>query len=225
MIKAFASGSHGDGPADPTVRDLRLQDDESLMAHVKASNGDALAVLFDRYQRLVYYVALKILRNIEDAEDVVQNVFLEISRVAWQFDPRRGTARAWILLYAYHRSMDRRQQLQRYYNTFAGVDVLPLLARSQNDTEGSLLTKRQLEMVLGILKPMQKRILELACFEGLSFKEIAQLVGETTGNVRHHYYRALCKLRISMTNVAGSRQEGSQEGARACERAPAGVLP
>jgi RNA polymerase sigma-70 factor, ECF subfamily len=224
MVGVFANGAHMNEPGYLEVHDLRLRDDESVMAYVKTGNGDALAILFDRYQRIVYNIALSILRNIEDAEDVVQNVFLEIYRVAWQFDPARGTARTWILQYAYHRSMDRRQQLQRYYNSFVGADVQQLLVCNQNDTDRAFDSKRQLEEALQILKPLQRRILELACFEGLSFKEIAELVGDTTGNVRHHYYRSLCKLRIFITNMGGAKQGACHDGAFECKQAQAGVL-
>jgi RNA polymerase sigma-70 factor, ECF subfamily len=223
MLKVFANGSHAGDPGDLTFRSLRLLDDESLMAHVKTSSGDALAVLFDRYQRLVYHIALKILRNIEDAEDVVQNVFLEISQMAQRFDPERGTVRTWILLYAYHRSMDRRQQLQRYCNGFVGAEMPYLLGRSAHDAERSFVSKRQIEQALGVLKPMQRRIFELVCFEGLSFQEIAESVGETCGNVRHHYYRGLCKLRIFLMNAGGARKEYGHEGTQGSVPAQVGV--
>jgi RNA polymerase sigma-70 factor, ECF subfamily len=224
-MKVFANNTHTNEPRNLTVHDLRLLDDESVMAHIQAGNGDALAVLFDRYQRLVYNIALNIVRNVEDAEDVVQNVFLEIYRVAWQFDSGRGTARTWILQFAYHRSMDRRQQLQRYYNSFIEVDLQQLFVSSPNDTARSYDNRCQLEDALELLKPMQRRVLELACLEGLSFKEIADLVGETTGNVRHHYYRSLCKLRTFIITAKGPRQECFNEGTNVCMRARAGVLP
>jgi RNA polymerase sigma-70 factor, ECF subfamily len=82
--------------------------DEELMAHLQAGHGDALAVLFDRYHRLVLSIALKIVRDLAEAEDVTQNVFLEIFRSVAQFDPARGTTKTWVLQYAYHRSINRR---------------------------------------------------------------------------------------------------------------------
>jgi RNA polymerase sigma-70 factor (ECF subfamily) len=81
------------------------------MAHLQAGHADALAILFDRYHRLVLSIAMKILRDVGEAEDLMQSVFLEIYKSAAQFDPTRGTTKVWILQYAYHRGMNRRQHL------------------------------------------------------------------------------------------------------------------
>ncbi len=83
------------------------------MAQLKAGYDDALTVLFDRYHRLVLSIAFKILRDLGEAEDLAQSVFLEIYRVAAQFDPARGTTKTWLLQYAYHRSINRRRDLRR----------------------------------------------------------------------------------------------------------------
>ena len=86
--------------------------DPDLIAHLKDGHIDALAVLFDRYHRLILSVAFKILRDPSEAEDVMQSVFLEIHRVAGQFEAARGSAKVWLLQYAYHRSMNRREYLK-----------------------------------------------------------------------------------------------------------------
>src|SRR5579871_2886690 len=93
--------------------------DAQLLAHLTAGHNDALAILFDRYHRLVLSVAFKILRDPAEAEDVMQSVFLEIYRVASQFEESRGSAKVWLLLYAYHRSMNRREYL-KVRGLFAG---------------------------------------------------------------------------------------------------------
>src|ERR1700730_3533616 len=85
--------------------------DELLMVHLGQGHPDALAILFDRYHRLVLKVALRILRDSGEAEDVMQNVFMEIYRVAAHFDPAKGRTKVWILQYAYHRSFNRRHYL------------------------------------------------------------------------------------------------------------------
>ena len=86
--------------------------DSDLIAHLTAGHNDALAVLFDRYHRLILSVAFKILRDPAEAEDVMQSVFLEIYRVAGQFEASRGSAKVWLLQYAYHRSINRREYLK-----------------------------------------------------------------------------------------------------------------
>src|SRR6202166_3625258 len=98
--------------------DLLQLGDERLMQEVCAGNGDAFAVVFKRYHRLVHTVALRILRDAAEAEDVTQTVFLEIFRNAAQFDSTRGTLKVWLLQYAYSRSMNHRNYLlvRQVYN-------------------------------------------------------------------------------------------------------------
>ena len=88
------------------------------MGHLQDGCNDALAVLFDRYYRLVLSIALKIVRDPGEAEDVMQTVFLEIFRSAAQFDPAKGTTKVWILQYAYHRAINRKQHLnaRKFYS-------------------------------------------------------------------------------------------------------------
>src|SRR5437762_2245044 len=78
--------------------------DEDTMEQLRNGHPDALPILFDRFHRLVLKVALRILRDRGEAEDVMQDIFLEIYNKADQFDPARGSTKTWILQYAYHRS-------------------------------------------------------------------------------------------------------------------------
>src|SRR5678816_3535937 len=99
---------------------LRMPDltDEDVMLQLREGNPNALPILFDRFHRLVLKIALRILRDPAEAEDVMQDIFLEIFNKADQFDPAKGSAKAWILQYAYHRSLSRRQYLtlRNFYN-------------------------------------------------------------------------------------------------------------
>src|SRR5262245_35488399 len=92
------------------VRMLKLSD-EDVVERLCQGYSDALPILFDRFYRLVLKIALRILRDPGEAEDVMQDVFFEIFNKAAQFDPAKGSAKTWILQYAYHRSLSRRQYL------------------------------------------------------------------------------------------------------------------
>jgi RNA polymerase sigma-70 factor (ECF subfamily) len=92
-------------------RDLSNLADEELMLRVTSGWQDALSVLFDRYHRLVFSVALRIVRDPGEAEEVVQTVYLDIFRAAANFDPRKGIFKVWILQYAYHRALHRKRHL------------------------------------------------------------------------------------------------------------------
>lgn len=184
-------------PCGFSLDELRGVSDESLMTHLQAGHADVLAIIFDRYYRLVLSVAMKILRDVGEAEDLMQTVFLEIFKSAAQFDSSRGTLKVWILQYAYHRGMSRRQHLSTR-NFYKNSDIaelhgelLPAGAVHFSDQEIGQLVRE----VLGTLNETQSRVLKLAYFEGLSLKEIAEQTNDTLGNVRHHYYRGLNRLR------------------------------
>lgn len=190
-------------PCNLSFDGLRSLADEVVIAHLQAGHGDALGVLFDRYHRLVLHVALKILRDVGEAEDVMQNVFMEIYKVAAQFDPARGTTKMWILRYAYHRSMNRRKQLQvRHF--YASTDIAVIedsLPMEAVDISASYEAREVIQRGLQALSPVQKRVLQLAYFEGLTMKEIADETEDSLGNVRHHYYRGLDKLRDNLSEA------------------------
>jgi RNA polymerase sigma-70 factor (ECF subfamily) len=173
-------------------------DDESLMLHLQMGNFDALAVLYDRHHGLVMNIALRILRDSGEAEDLMQSVFLEIMRSAAQFDPARGTTKVWLLQFAYHRSFNRRHylSLRGLYDHLeepreAYVSSYGHGPESYAVTESSHLVKE----ALASLKGPQRKILELAFFEGLTMREISERTGDSFDSVRHNYYRGLEKLR------------------------------
>jgi RNA polymerase sigma-70 factor, ECF subfamily len=178
--------------------------DEQLMEHLQAGHGDALAVLFDRYHRLVLSIALKIVKDPAEAEDVLQNVFLEIFRTAAQFDPARGTTKTWLLQYAYHRSLNRKLQLtiRHFYHRENGDDAETFMPAQTNSVIGRFSSEEAKHLVrqgLASLNHQQRRVLELASFGGLSMNEIAEKTGESLSNVRHYYYRGLKKMRALIT--------------------------
>ena len=176
--------------------------DEKIMAEIQAGNGDAFAVLFDRYHRLILVTALQIVRDVSEAEEVTQNVFLEIYRAARQYDPARGTLKVWLLQFAYHRSINRRNYLilRQFYDrrdiqetvTWEGSGVTaPHLATQE--------AARLVEEALGILNEPQRRTIQLVFFEGMTLKEVAEQTRESLSNVRNHYYRGLDRLRLNLS--------------------------
>jgi RNA polymerase sigma-70 factor, ECF subfamily len=208
-----------------TFSSLKSLSDEVLMAHIEAGDGDALAVVFDRYHRLVFNVAFKILRNAAEAEDVLQTVFMEIYCNAVQFNRAKGTIKMWLLQYAYHRSFNRK----RYLNVRSFEHTAEFVVAEKNCPEefflnsGSLnLAERRLlvRQALGTLSEYQRRTLELAFFQGLSTHEISERTGESVGNVRHHYYRGLSKLR-TLLHTEPVQQQAESLVARKAAKAEA----
>jgi RNA polymerase sigma-70 factor (ECF subfamily) len=193
-------------PAEYTDQDLAKLSDDQLMAQLSLGGNDALAVLFDRYHRLVFSVALRIVRDNGEAEDVVQIVFLDIFRCVGQFNPSKGSAKVWILQYAYHRALNRQRQLNaRKFYSQESIDVMDPEVSDENSWYASY-TKNELtrlvERALPMLGQRERQVIELAAYEGLSMREIADVTGETLGNVRHRYYRGLHKLRSVVESYA-----------------------
>jgi RNA polymerase sigma-70 factor, ECF subfamily len=209
-------------PSDPNAEPLspgarqRLPDDQ-LMACLKEGQNDALAVLFDRYQKLVLSIALKIVRDPGEAEDVTQTVFLDIYRAVAQFDPRKGNTKVWLMQYAYHRAINRRQYLHaRDFYTSTELQEAALENRPMNAhaTFGlsSAETKELVRQSMAALSDTQKSVIEMASYEGLSMREIADRTGDSFVNVRHQYYRGLQKLRslISGTDSGKLSEQGEK---------------
>ncbi len=197
---------------------LNALSDEDLVEKLAAGSHDSLAILFDRYYGLVLGIAATVLRDPDEAEDVLQTVFLEIYRVAGLFDRSKGKAKAWLIRYAYHRSLDRRRQLKLrgFYNPEVSNETAWDNAQNSGGARrngwNSFELSRMLEEGLEALTADQRTTLRLVFFEGRSMAEIAQRLGATLANVRHHYYRGLQKLRLFMTEqIASSPAEDRPE--------------
>jgi RNA polymerase sigma-70 factor (ECF subfamily) len=189
--------------AEPSVavRLTRYSNDEDLMARVRLRDAEALDALFERYSRLVLGIALRILRNHGEAEDTVQETFFYLYKRAELFDPAKGSVKAWIVEVAFHRALDRKLHLgRRGYYLGTEVDSVDdtLLGATDLDREiGARIIRTQLERAFAELPEAQRRTLEMFYFEGLEFREIAEELDAALGNIRHHYYRGLERLRKS----------------------------
>jgi len=177
--------------------------DEVLMARVGDGEEEALACLFHRYARLVRAVGYKILRDDSEADDLVQDVFLFIHQKSAVFDSFKSSARSWIVQMAYHRAIDRRRYLdsRHFYSQVDLEDVGNELSapgarseRYENSIE-EVLGRVGLRKVFGVLSEIQRQTLGLHLLDGYTFEEIAVRLDQTRGNVKHHYFRGLEKLR------------------------------
>ena len=176
--------------------------DDELMIQVKANDSNALQVLFARYSRLVLSIAVRILRDFGEAEGIVQESFFDVFQKAILFDPLKGTVKAWIIQIAFHKALDKKSYLDRR-GFYGAVDISSLdntlLGETDLDREvGAKLDRGQIDKALEGLPEVQRRTLELFYFEGLGLREISGKLNESIGNVRHHFYRGLERLRKSV---------------------------
>lgn len=178
--------------------------DEQLMAGVCDGDNDALGVLFRRYARSVRGVAYKVLRDTSEADDMVQDVFLLVRRLCKTFDTSKGPARFWILQIAHHRAICRRRYLtSRHFYSHRDLDEvedklrdLPApYGRHSDSIQATIEQREALQIAFRELSENQRDTITLFFFEGDSFEDIAAKLGQAPGNVKHHYYRGLEKLR------------------------------
>jgi RNA polymerase sigma-70 factor, ECF subfamily len=179
------------------------ESDESLLQSLSEGNGGALATLFGRYAAIVRGIACRVLQDTSEADDLLQDVFLVIHDKCRTFDPSRGPARHWILRLSYYHAISRRRYLQsrHFYARLDLDDASPLLSayvaepQLYEDSLEGILGSGALEALFDELTENQRQTFHMYFFEGYSLDEIAARLCQSRGNVKHHYFRGLEKLR------------------------------
>lgn len=181
------------------------------MADLRRGRAQSLGILFDRYGRLVFQIAKQILHDDAEAEDLTQDIFLEIYRKADQFDAARGTVKTWLLQYAYHRSFNRRKYLalRRFYDDYPAAALAELeLAGDRAGREG--LSAQEWREVLrrgmAELNHAEREIIAMVAFHGFTLREASERLKESYVNGRNLYYRGLKKLRQFLASPAEPRE-------------------
>jgi RNA polymerase sigma-70 factor, ECF subfamily len=142
---------------------------------------------------------LRILRDRSECEDLVQDVFFYVYQKPYLFDPAKGSAKGWIVQIAFSRALDRRAHLaRRAHYSGTNLDVVDDTLLGTDDVESAVqarLNRSYLERAFEDLPAVQRRTIEMFYFEGLQLREISERLDESLGNVRHHFYRGLERLR------------------------------
>jgi RNA polymerase sigma-70 factor (ECF subfamily) len=198
---------------------LQEVSDPELVQELISGNDDALAVIVDRYQRLVFSVAFRIVKDEGEAEDVAQTVFMDIFKRAEQFDPARGTLKVWILQYAYSRSINRRHYLEQrqFYSQMEVDEINPLrfcLGSNRLDGLSPAEVSHLVGQAMSSLNTKQQTAINFVYFQGLTLEEAAQKTGETLPAIRHHYYRGLMKLREFISSSQSPKKTESSDANR-----------
>lgn len=190
LVPLAAPAATTSDPPRPANHDPSLLTDEELVSQICLGSREALSKLFDRYARLVRTLASRILRDNEEAHDLLQDVFLFIHRKASIFDPAKSSARSWIVQMTYHRAIDRRRELQarRFYSQIALSDeeeVPDHNAKSQDKAFNlkELVGNTTMEGLFDTLTEDQRNTLCLHFYEGYTFGEIAEKLNQPLGNI------------------------------------------
>src|ERR1039457_5736451 len=169
--------------------------DARLLDDVRGGDQQAMTEIFDRYGRMVYSVALRVLQDPGHAEDVMQEVLLKVWREPQTFPKGRGSLGAWLAVMARNRAIDA-LRLRRPAET---VDDVALVSKTNLASEFE--RNSMIEKVRGVLKGLpveQQASMELAYFEGLSHTEIAARTGDPLGTVKTRIRAALTSLRKAL---------------------------
>lgn len=166
--------------------------EKAIIAGIRGGREDAMAQLYDRYSSIVYSVALRVLGDTGAAEDVLQEVFMQLWRNPAAFDANRGSLAAWLAVIARHRAIDalRKRKPQ--------TDISEVVIALDLDLEEEAGRKLAIEKVRSALAGMpaeQRKAVELAFFEGLTHSEVAAKTGEPLGTVKTRIRSALQNLR------------------------------
>jgi RNA polymerase sigma-70 factor (ECF subfamily) len=177
-------------------------DCQMLLERIAGGDSQALSDLFLRYARLVHSVGRRLLRDGEEAEDLVQEVFLYIHRKSNLFDGAKSSARSWIFQIVYTQAFLRRRQLKAHGFYSSGIadrslesDPGTRSGAQYDQTVEGLFGRHGWRKILDTLTQDQRETLKLHFFEGYTFEEIAEKLGQSYANVRNHHYRGLEKLR------------------------------
>jgi RNA polymerase sigma-70 factor, ECF subfamily len=171
---------------------LSTQDDAPLLALVQRGDEYAMASLFDRYSKVVYSVALRVLRDPASAEDVLQEIFMQVWRNPDSFIATRGSLGGWLAVVSRNRSIDalRRKRPSEQVDDMQLASPYNLADEAERN---SMMEKAR--SVIHLLPTEQRKTLEMAFFDGLTHSEIAEMTGDPLGTVKTRIRSALGTLR------------------------------
>jgi RNA polymerase sigma-70 factor, ECF subfamily len=180
--------------------DARADDDRRLIRAIAGGSAEALADLYDRHAAVVFGLATRITGRLEDAEEVVQDVFAQVWRQAARYEVGRASVAGWLVMLARTRAIDRIRARAARPDQAAAVepDAAPALTSSTPSPEQVTLSDEDARRVRGALMSLpdtQRALLDLAYYDGLTHAEIAARTGIPLGTVKTRLRTAMATLR------------------------------
>lgn len=168
---------------------------ETILQRIAAGDQAAVAECMDKYGGLIWSLARQFLRSAEDAEDVVQDIFIELWSKADSFDPDKAGETTFVAMIARRRIIDRLRKLGRQPQ-MEELDEAGLLDQGSDSNHSETVTDlAKAEKVIAVLKPESQKVLYLSIYQGHSHNEISELLNVPLGTVKTTIRRGLIKIR------------------------------
>ena len=179
--------------------------DSELFSRIVSGDRDAFGLLYDRYAPILFSFCVRILRDGRDAEDVLQEVFVQVWRDARRFDPDRASLKTWLFTIARSRALDRYRSRRSQDQKLASEPADVLDAGSGEDVAQASLLKQYVARCLSKLSENERKVLTLAYYDGYTQEEIAALLKEPLGTVKSRARSGLARLQAF---VLGEKSDG-----------------
>jgi RNA polymerase sigma-70 factor (ECF subfamily) len=195
MFESPSNPKPSDNRTSNSETEIGAVDDTTMLTRIGQRDENAMEAVFRRYSGPVYSVALRVLRDTGQAEDILQEVFLQLWRKPAAFVQNRGSLGAWLVVIARNRAID---VLRRRKPSDSVDDVVLTSPVSVADEAERNIAMQRVRAVIANLPEEQRRTLDLAYFEGLSHSEIASRTGDPLGTVKTRIRQALITLRKAL---------------------------
>jgi len=186
---------------------MRLDEDGELIRSIAAGSAEALGALYDRYAALVFGLARRVTGRVEDAEEVVQDVFTQVWRQAARYEVGRATVAGWLVMLARTRAIDRGRSRWARPDQTSAVEPgsVPVLVAHDPTPEAVVVSADEalrVRQALVELPENQRDLVELAYYDGLTHVEIAERTGVALGTVKTRIRSAMVALRGALVSSA-----------------------
>lgn len=188
--------------------DLEAESDDVLLEAIRDRNEQAIAALYDRYSRIAFGMAYRVLGERGAAEDVVQEAFLSLWRRAESFETTRGSVRTWLLSIVHHRAIDRLRGTSGRIRQDAAIDDFErVLAVEDPWREVSQVIQREtLQRAIAVLPQVQRQTVEMAYFDGYTQQEIATAMEVPVGTVKGRLRLAMQRMRSLLAGTEDNQE-------------------
>jgi RNA polymerase sigma-70 factor, ECF subfamily len=173
----------------------RLDELGGLLVRVARGDADAYAAVYDRTAGQVLGIALSVVRDPAQSEEVAQEVLLDVWRSASRFDPERGSAAAWVMTLAHSRAVDRVRSEQKAAEREQRVASAEIAYDEVTEAVEARLDRERVRRCLGSLTELQRESVTLAYYGGYTYRQVADLLGVAVGTVKTRMRDGLIRLR------------------------------